>query len=63
MQFLRSIAPGSVDDAMVNAIGTKSSVFRVTSEGQVGKSKVAIEAVFDFEQNGRIGKVVYWHVQ
>ncbi len=61
--FLRTVAPGTVDDAMANAITTKSTVFRVTSEGRVGKSKVAIEAVFDFEKNNRVGKVVYWHVQ
>lgn len=63
VQFLRTVAPGTVDEGMAAAISTKSTVFRVTSEGRVGKSKVAIEAVFDFDQNNRVGKVVYWHVQ
>lgn len=63
VQFLRSVSMATVDDGMVNAISTKSTVFRVTSEGRVGKSKVSIEAVFDFDKNNRVGKVVYWHVQ
>jgi general secretion pathway protein K len=60
--LLRQFAPGTVDDGLANAITTKSSVFRVTSEGDVGKSKVRIDAVMDFSSSA-VGKIVYWHIQ
>lgn len=63
VQFVRQYAIGTVDDAMANAIATNSSVFRVTSEGTVGKAKVTMEVVIDFTADKRVGKIVYWRVQ
>lgn len=60
--LLKEIAPGTVDDGIANALTTSSTTFRVTSGGEVGDSKVAITAVFDF-QKSPIGKVLYWQVQ
>ncbi|HMV66952.1 MAG TPA: type II secretion system protein GspK [Myxococcota bacterium] len=60
--FLREIAPGTVDEGISQALTTKSTVFRITSEGEVGDAKVTIEAVFDF-QRSPIGRVMYWRVQ
>jgi type II secretory pathway component PulK len=60
--FLREIAPGTVDEGIAQSLTTKSTVFRITSEGEVGDAKVKIEAVFDF-QRSPIGRVMYWRVQ
>jgi type II secretory pathway component PulK len=52
----------TVDPRMAQAVKTESTIFRVTSSGQVGESVVTIEAVFDFTQNP-LGTIVYWRVQ
>ena len=49
-------------DGLRGAIGVNSTVFRVTSRGEVGKASAEIEAVFDFNQ-ARHGKIVYWRVR
>ncbi|MFT7518122.1 MAG: type II secretory pathway component PulK [Kiritimatiellia bacterium] len=44
-------------------ITTKTKVFRVTSVGEVGESKVSIEAVFDFSDKRNVeGKILYWRI-
>jgi type II secretory pathway component PulK len=60
--LLREIAPGTLDDSIQQQLTTSSTVFRVSSEGEVGDSKVVISAVFDFSRSP-IGKVLYWQVQ
>lgn len=62
VQLIRQFVPGTVDDGLANAINTKSTVFRIKSEGNVGKSRVQIEAIMDFTTSP-VGKVVYWHIQ
>lgn len=62
VQFVQANAPCSLDQNLANAIKTNSKVFRVTSKGQVGKATAEIEAVFDFDKNNRLGKVVYWRI-
>ncbi len=62
VNLLTQLAPGTVDPGIQNVISTKSTVFRVTSEGEVGKSVVSIEAVFDFTRSPT-GEVKYWRIQ
>lgn len=63
VQFLTQNAPCPIDPAIETAIKTRSTVFRVTSKGQVGKATAEIEAVFDFERNNRLGRVMYWRIK
>ncbi len=60
--FVQSWASCNLDQGLSNAVKTKSTVFRVSSKGIVGKSTVEIEVVFDFEKS-RAGKVVYWRIR
>lgn len=62
INFIQQYATGTVRPELKDAITTKSTVFRVTSRGDVGRASVEIEAVFDFSRS-RQGKVVYWRVQ
>lgn len=62
VQVVSMFTPGTVDPALEQAISTKSSIFRVTSRGEVGKASVAVEAIFDFS-GAPFGKVVYWNVR
>lgn len=62
VQFVQSWSPLPLDAGMVNAIKTKSTIFRVRSKGIVGKSTVEIEVIFDFERS-RVGKVLYWRIR
>ncbi len=59
--YLQNAYP-TVDPAIKQAVTTQSTVFRVTSTGQVNEATVTIEAVLDFNQSS-LGKVVYWRVQ
>lgn len=52
----------AIDPAMKNAVATQSTVFRVTSTGQVGEATVTIETVLDFSSSD-LGKVVYWRIE
>jgi len=63
VQLIQQIAPGTVDEGMVRSITTKSTIFRVTSEGTVGQAKVSYEVVFDFSGKEKAGKVVAWRIQ
>jgi type II secretory pathway component PulK len=63
VDILQTIAPGNVDPALAEAIDTKSRVFRVTSTGEVGTARVAIQAVFEFPDGSAAGRIVYWRVQ
>jgi general secretion pathway protein K len=60
---LQNIAPGNVDPALAQVIDTKSRVFRVTSTGEVGQARVAIQAVFEFPDGSAAGRIVYWRIQ
>lgn len=64
VSILQAIFAGSqVDpDRLKRAITTKSTVFRLRSEGKVGDATAEIEAVFDFTKN-EAGQVVYWRVR
>ncbi len=64
VSLVQSVAGNAeVDPAMQSAIDTKSHVFRVKSVGKVGDATTEIEAVFDFRQKTRAGKVAYWRVR
>ena len=48
---------------MKQHITTKTKVFRVTSVGEVGESKVTLETVIDFSDKRNVeGKVLYWRI-
>jgi len=51
----------NVKPEIKNAITTQSTVFRVTSTGEVNKSTVTIEAVFDFKKKST-GEILYWRI-
>jgi len=51
----------TVDSRMQNAITNESSVFRITSTGQVRDAVVTIEAIVDFSGSS-LGKITYWRV-
>ena len=60
--FIESIASGTVDPALKQAVSTNSTVFRVGSVGGVGDSTVKIDVIYDFDKSP-IGKVMYWGIQ
>lgn len=49
-------------DSIVNAVTTESTVFRITSTGEVGNARVQITAVIDYSQDPT-GRIVYWKVE
>lgn len=62
VSHLESLGLVTVDSRLARSLKTESSVFRVTSTGQVGEAVVTVEAVIDMSSN-RLGEIVYWRVQ
>ena len=52
----------TVNPDLQRAVGTESTVFHLTSTGQVGEAVVTIDAIIDFS-NSPIGQIVYWRIQ
>lgn len=59
-QHLESLG-ATVNPGLAQAVGTESTIFHVTSTGQVGQAVVTIDAIIDFSSS-QIGEIVYWRI-